>query len=67
MSHSMRDNGNNEFNLIIRNFTAKTVTSPIVKLAVQFAFNFSEPQHNPLSKDKKLPDDPLMIIWWESD
>jgi hypothetical protein len=53
MRHSTRDNGNNEFNLIIRNFTAKTVISPIMKLTVQYAFNFSEPQPNPLSADKK--------------
>jgi hypothetical protein len=67
MSPSTRDNGNNEFNSIIRNFTSKTVISPIVKLRIQYAFNLSKPQHNPLSKDKKLPDNPLMIIWWEPD
>ena len=54
MSPSTRDNGNNEFNSIIRNFTSKTVISPIVKLRIQYAFNFIEPQYKPLSEDKKI-------------
>jgi hypothetical protein len=53
MMHSTRDNGNNEFNLNLQYFTAKTVISPIVKLTVQYAFNFIEPQYNTLSEDKK--------------
>ena len=39
MSPSTRDNGNNEFNSIIRNFTAKTVISPIVKLTIQYTYD----------------------------
>jgi hypothetical protein len=66
MSHSTRHDVNNEFNFILRNFSAKTVISPIVNIIkCSMPLNFSKPRHIPLSEDKKLPYNRLMIICGE--
>lgn len=66
MSHSTRYDVNNEFNLILRNFSAKTVISSIVKIIrYGMLFNFSKPQHIPLSKIKKLLYHRLTILYGE--
>ena len=54
MRHSTWDSSNNnEFNLNLQYFSAKTVISPIVKVKVPYVFDFIKPQHNPMPNDKK--------------
>ena len=53
MRHSTWDGSNIEFNLNLQYFSAKTVISPIVKIKVQYVFDFFKPQHNPMPTDKK--------------